>query len=117
MSVLTVIRVGWYHGTAIPLEVKKLLGIDENDEIERVIEENKIERIRWRLRGGVEDMVKALTMVMRMDSSSQRSGGRGGGSFTTESLALQGGEEVSSIGIDVLAIVVSSDDSSIFWRM
>ena len=36
------IRVGRYYRTTVPREVKRLLGINEDDEIERVFEEGKI---------------------------------------------------------------------------
>lgn len=42
MPVLSVTKVGRYYRTTIPREVRKLLGIGENDEIEWVFEDNKI---------------------------------------------------------------------------
>jgi AbrB family looped-hinge helix DNA binding protein len=42
MPVLAVTRVGRYYRTTIPREVRKLLGINENDEIEWVFEGNKV---------------------------------------------------------------------------
>ena len=42
MPVLAATRVGRYYRTTIPREVRKLLGIDENDEVEWVFEDNKI---------------------------------------------------------------------------
>jgi AbrB family looped-hinge helix DNA binding protein len=42
MPVLAVTRVGRYYRTTIPREVRKLLGINENDEIEWVFEDNKV---------------------------------------------------------------------------
>ena len=42
MPVLAVTRIGRYHRTTIPREVRKLLEINENDEIEWVFEDGKI---------------------------------------------------------------------------
>ena len=42
MPVLSVTKVGRYYRTTIPREVRRLLDIDENDEIEWVFEDNKI---------------------------------------------------------------------------
>jgi AbrB family looped-hinge helix DNA binding protein len=42
MPVLAVTRVGRYYRTTIPREARKLLGINENDEIEWVFEDNKV---------------------------------------------------------------------------
>mgnify|MGYP001772812948 CR=1 FL=1 len=42
MLVLAVTRVGRYHRTTIPREVRKLLGINEDDEIEWVFEGGKV---------------------------------------------------------------------------
>ena len=39
---LAVTRVGRYHRTTVPREVRKLLGVAENDEIEWVFEDNKV---------------------------------------------------------------------------
>lgn len=42
MPVLAVTKVGKYYRTTIPREVRKLLSINENDEIEWVFEDNKV---------------------------------------------------------------------------
>jgi AbrB family looped-hinge helix DNA binding protein len=42
MPVLAVTRVGRYYRTTIPREVRKLLDINENDEIEWVFEDSKV---------------------------------------------------------------------------
>ncbi len=42
MPVLATTKVGKYYRTTIPREVRKLLVIKENDEIEWVFENNKI---------------------------------------------------------------------------
>ncbi len=42
MPVLAVTKVGRYYRTTIPREVRKLLNISENDEIEWVFEDNKV---------------------------------------------------------------------------
>jgi len=42
MPVLAITKVGRYYRTTIPREVKKLLNINENDEIEWVFEDNKV---------------------------------------------------------------------------
>ena len=42
MPVLATTKVGKYYRTTIPREVRKLLVIKENDEIEWVFEDNKI---------------------------------------------------------------------------
>jgi len=42
MPVLSVTRVGRYYRTTIPREVRKLLDINENDEIEWLFESGKI---------------------------------------------------------------------------
>jgi len=42
MPVLAITRVGKYYRTTVPREVRKLLDIKENDEIEWIFENNKI---------------------------------------------------------------------------
>jgi len=42
MPVLAITKVGRYYRTTIPREVRKLLNINENDEIEWVFEDNKV---------------------------------------------------------------------------
>lgn len=42
MPVLAVTKVGKYYRTTIPREVRKLLNINENDEIEWIFEDNKV---------------------------------------------------------------------------
>ena len=42
MPVLAVTRVGRYYRTTVPREVRKLLGIREDDEIEWVYEDGKV---------------------------------------------------------------------------
>ena len=42
MPVLAVTRVGRYYRTTIPREVRKLLGIGVNDEVEWVFEDGKV---------------------------------------------------------------------------
>ena len=42
MPVLAVTRVGKYYRTTIPREVRKLLSINENDEIEWIFKDGKI---------------------------------------------------------------------------
>jgi len=42
MPVLAVTRVGRYYRTTIPREVRRLLGIGENDEVEWVFEDGKV---------------------------------------------------------------------------
>lgn len=42
MPVLAITKVGRYHRTTIPREVRKFLGIKEKDEIEWVFEDNKV---------------------------------------------------------------------------
>lgn len=42
MPVLAVTRIGRYYRTTIPREVRKLLGLNENDEVEWVFEDGKI---------------------------------------------------------------------------
>lgn len=42
MPVLAITRVGRYYRTTIPREVRKLLDIGEDDEVEWVFEDSKI---------------------------------------------------------------------------
>jgi len=42
MPVLAVTRIGKYYRTTVPREVRKLLGVDENDEVEWIFEDNKV---------------------------------------------------------------------------
>lgn len=42
MPVLAVTKVGKYYRTTIPREVRKLLNINENDEIEWIFEDDKV---------------------------------------------------------------------------
>mgnify|MGYP000613175243 FL=1 len=42
MPVLAITRVGRYYRTTIPREVRKLLGISENDEIVWIFEDGKV---------------------------------------------------------------------------
>ena len=42
MPVLAVTKVGRYHRTTIPREVRKLLEIEENDEVEWVFEDGVV---------------------------------------------------------------------------
>ena len=42
MPVLAVTRVGRYYRTTVPREVRRLLGIEENDEVEWVFENGKV---------------------------------------------------------------------------
>jgi len=42
MPVLAVTRIGKYHRTTVPREVRKILELNENDEIEWVLENDKI---------------------------------------------------------------------------
>lgn len=42
MPVLAVTRIGKYYRTTVPREVRKILELKENDEIEWVFEDNKI---------------------------------------------------------------------------
>jgi len=42
MPVLAVTRIGKYYRTTVPREVRKLLNIKENDEIEWIFEDSKI---------------------------------------------------------------------------
>lgn len=42
MSVSAITKVGRYYRTTIPREVRKLLGINENDKIEWVFEDIKV---------------------------------------------------------------------------
>ena len=42
MPVLATTKVGRYYRTTIPREVRKLLNINENDEIEWVFEDNRV---------------------------------------------------------------------------
>lgn len=42
MPVLAVTRIGRYYRTTVPREVRKILELNENDEIEWVLESDKI---------------------------------------------------------------------------
>jgi len=42
MPVLAVTRLGRYYRTTVPREVRKILELEENDELEWVFENNKI---------------------------------------------------------------------------
>ncbi|WP_168371299.1 AbrB/MazE/SpoVT family DNA-binding domain-containing protein [Pyrodictium occultum] len=42
MPILSVTRIGKYYRTTVPREVRKLLDLHENDEIEWVFEEGRI---------------------------------------------------------------------------
>lgn len=42
MPILATTKVGKYYRTTIPREVRKLLNINENDEIEWIFEDNKV---------------------------------------------------------------------------
>lgn len=42
MPVLAVTRIGKYYRTTVPREVRKLLNIKENDEIEWIFEDSRI---------------------------------------------------------------------------
>ena len=42
MPVLAVTRIGKYYRTTVPREVRKILELDENDEVEWVLENGKI---------------------------------------------------------------------------
>lgn len=42
MPILATTRVGKYYRTTVPREVRKILELTENDEIEWILEENKI---------------------------------------------------------------------------
>lgn len=42
MPILAVTKIGRYYRTTIPREVRKLLGLSENDEVEWVFEDGKI---------------------------------------------------------------------------
>ncbi len=42
MPVLAVTRIGRYYRTTVPREVRKILGLGENDEIEWILEDGKI---------------------------------------------------------------------------
>jgi len=42
MPVLAVTHIGKYYRTTVPREVRKLLGVDENDEVEWIFEDNKV---------------------------------------------------------------------------